>query len=193
MSAIPLLGPAPIVSEGGGTLNPKVDLCFTCTPPYKHDRVWKPDPNSPDRRRTLVVCFDGTGDSFDQDVSGSSPESLLRLGPLNDAFTEFQRRPVLGDVEERRSHKAARLLPGDFPPSNSNGTRMIPCSHPFPQAGIGTYTSDVIKTPFATSVSKLLDQMVAWNLADHIKGLSTPPRFPPSYMPDKSFQMDIYF
>ena len=114
MSAIPLLGPAPIVA-GGGTLNPEVNACFTCTPPYQHSREWKPDPDSPDRRRTLVVCFDGTGDSFDQDVSGPFPPSPSRLGPLNTAFTELQRRPILGHVEERRSHKAARLLPGDSP------------------------------------------------------------------------------
>ena len=44
--------------------------CFACNPPYKHPREWKPDPDSPERHgRTLVLCFDGTGDSFDQDVS----------------------------------------------------------------------------------------------------------------------------
>ena len=49
----------------------------------------------------------------------------------------------------------------------------IPSSRLFLQAGIGTYTSDVIKTPVVESVSKLLDEMIAWNLAEHIKGHST--------------------
>ena len=50
-------------------LVPNANVCFACKPLPKHERVWKPDPNTPDRHRTLVVCFDGTGDSFDQDVS----------------------------------------------------------------------------------------------------------------------------
>jgi len=112
---------------------------------------------------------------------------------LNAAFTELQRRPILGDVEEGRSYEAARLLSGDFPRSNSNSTRTVLCLHSFRQAGIGTYTSDVIKTPIVESVSKLLDEMVAWNLAEHIKGLPTPPRFPSFTMSDITFQMDICF
>jgi len=44
--------------------------CFACDPPYEHLREWKPDPNGLERHgRTLVLCFDGTGDSFDEDVS----------------------------------------------------------------------------------------------------------------------------
>ena len=76
MSAtLPLLGPTP-VSINGGTFNPELNACYTCTPPFEHPREWKPDPESPDRHRTLVLCFDGTGDSFDQDVS-TIPDSLL--------------------------------------------------------------------------------------------------------------------
>lgn len=128
---MPLLGPAP-VAAGGDTLNPEVNACFTCTPPYQHARQWKPDPDTPGRPRTLVLCFDGTGDSFDQDVSGLFllPGSLVSCSILNAAFTELQRRPVLGDVEEGRSYKAARLLSGDFPRSNSNSTG--PRLRPFP-------------------------------------------------------------
>ena len=46
-----------------------------CTP------VWVPDPEAADERdvrpRTLVLCFDGTGDQFDDDVSvlESTPSS----------------------------------------------------------------------------------------------------------------------
>lgn len=47
-----------------------------------------------------------------------------------------------------------------------------PSSCTFVQAGIGTYTSSVLKTPVVEGVSKLLDQMVAYNLDDHIKGSS---------------------
>ena len=113
MATIPLLGPAPI-SVGGGTFNPELDTCFTCTPPYEHPRVWIPDAPRP---RTLVLCFDGTGDSFDQDVS-PTPEFLSRLfSRLNVAFTEFQCCAIPGDVEEGRSYEAACLLPGDLPRS----------------------------------------------------------------------------
>jgi len=51
------------------------EACFACDPPpYKHLREWKADPNGPERRgRTLVLRFDGTGDSFDEDVSEHHP------------------------------------------------------------------------------------------------------------------------
>ena len=75
MTTIPFVGAAPI-AVGGGTFNPEVNACFACTPSYQHPREWKPDPDTPDRQRTLVLCFDGTGDSFDQDVS-----CLSRVSP----------------------------------------------------------------------------------------------------------------
>jgi hypothetical protein len=46
------------------------------------------------------------------------------------------------------------------------------------QAGIGTYTSSVLKTPIIESVTKLRDKMVARNLGDHVKGLSPPSSHP---------------
>ena len=49
-------------------------------------------------------------------------------------------------------------------------------SYCFLQAGIGTYTgNNVLGTPIVQATSKLLDQMIAWNLPEHIKGL--PPFF----------------
>jgi hypothetical protein len=76
------IGAAPI-SVGGDTLHPNANACFTCTPPYQHAREWQPDPNTPDRGRTLVLCFDGTGDSFDQDVSTPGLQNLSDLGHLS--------------------------------------------------------------------------------------------------------------
>jgi hypothetical protein len=68
----PLPTPAP-VKTNDGLLGPVVDACFTCDPPFQHKRVWISDPKTADpedpRGRTLVLCFDGTGDSFDADVS----------------------------------------------------------------------------------------------------------------------------
>lgn len=95
MHTIPLLGSTPI-SIGGTTFSPDCSACFSCTPPYQHPREWKPDPDS-DRSRTLVLCFDGTGDSFDQDVSRATLGSHPMLNVL---FSEFQRRPILGYAEE---------------------------------------------------------------------------------------------
>ena len=42
----------------------------------------------------------------------------------------------------------------------------------FRQAGIGTYTSNVVKTPAIEAMTKLRDKMVAQSLSDHIKGIS---------------------
>ena len=186
MSTIPLLGPTPI-SVGGATFNPALDACFTCTPPYQHPRVWIPDGPTD---RTLVLCFDGTGDSFDQDVSQACYLSSRSCPRLNATSTEFKRRSIPGDAEERRSHEAARVLPGD----SSRPTCKPRRPHlPSRQAGIGTYTSSVLKTPIIEGTSKLLDQMIAYNLPDHIKGLSFPPRVPPLTMPDQSSQTAISF
>ncbi|PPQ62874.1 hypothetical protein CVT24_006272 [Panaeolus cyanescens] len=76
--------------------------------------------------RTLVLCFDGTGDQFDQDNS---------------------------NVVELFS-----MLKKDDP-----GEQLV-----YYQAGIGTYTSPKVATPFFASVSKTLDEMIAWNLDAHI-------------------------
>jgi hypothetical protein len=167
MSTSPLLGPAPISIEGD-TFDPEVNACFACTPLYEHPRKWVPDPNGP-RARTLILCFDGTGDSFDKDVSQpSTPSYLGSLLKLNAVSAEFQRRTILGDVEERRSLAAARLLSGNFPQPTC-GIPVLMFSY---QAGIGTYTSNVFKNPIFESVSKLWDSMVAYDIGQHITGLS---------------------
>ena len=36
------------------------------------------------------------------------------------------------------------------------------------QAGIGTYTSPQIATPFYSNISKTLDAAIAWNLDAHV-------------------------
>lgn len=62
------LGPLPI-AIGGDIIYPKKDACFACTPPYQHPRKWIPDSSNGRMQRTLVLCFDGTCDSFDKDNS----------------------------------------------------------------------------------------------------------------------------
>jgi len=71
MSTPPLPGPISVaIPTNGGFKYPNPGkACFSCGPPYDHLREWKPNPDIPGRERTLVLCFDGTGDSFDQDVS----------------------------------------------------------------------------------------------------------------------------
>ncbi|KAF8996537.1 hypothetical protein BDQ17DRAFT_1429684 [Cyathus striatus] len=72
--------------------------------------------------RTLVLCFDGTGDQFDSDNS-----NIVEL------FS---------------------ILKKDDP-----NLQMV-----YYQAGIGTYTIPQIATPFMATLSKTLDEMIAWNL-----------------------------
>ena len=62
----------------------------------------------------------------------------------------------------------------------------------FRQAGIGTYTSDVLKTPIIERTSKFVDVMIAWNMPEHIKGLSES-RAPLPTIPNQSFQMATGF
>ncbi|KAF8962960.1 hypothetical protein BDZ97DRAFT_1920087 [Flammula alnicola] len=76
--------------------------------------------------RTLIVCFDGTGDQFDADNS-----NIVQL---------------------------VSLLKKD-----DRTKQMV-----YYQAGIGTYTSPQIATPFMSQVRKKLDEMFAWNLHAHV-------------------------
>ncbi|KAJ7174161.1 hypothetical protein C8R43DRAFT_977286 [Mycena crocata] len=78
--------------------------------------------------RTLVLCFDGTGDQFDSDNS-----NIVQL---------FSMLP-----------KADR------------SRQMV-----YYQAGIGTYTTPQIATPFMFKVSKFIDEAIAWNLDAHVMG-----------------------
>ena len=105
----------PTVSQPSSapTLDPKPEQCFTCSSLEDHDRAWIS--KGPEKRH-LVLCFDGTGDSFDQDVSHpSSPSTLGSRPQLNAVPVELQYRAIVGNVEEGRSHKAARLLSGEVP------------------------------------------------------------------------------
>ncbi|KAF8643150.1 hypothetical protein AX16_009194 [Volvariella volvacea WC 439] len=76
--------------------------------------------------RTLVLCFDGTGDQFDAD---------------NSNIVEFFSALKKDDRTEQ----------------------MV-----YYQAGIGTWTSPQIATPMAASISKSLDEAIAWNLDAHV-------------------------
>ena len=117
-TALPSPTPSPI-SVGGRSLYPNPGkTCTACTTERKHRREWISEPSGPDRQRTLVLCFDGTGDSFDKDVSQlTSPSHLESPLTLSTGLIEFQHRAIPGDVDERRSHEAARLLSGHFPRS----------------------------------------------------------------------------
>ena len=48
----------------------------------------------------------------------------------------------------------------------------------FCQPGIGTSTKNLIKTPAREIGTKLVDQMFAYSIGDHIKGPFFPPRVP---------------
>jgi len=67
MSALPV-GSPPLGSQT--IIHPDPNACSACKPSYEHERKWISNPkDGPGRPRTLVLCFDGTGDSFDQDNS----------------------------------------------------------------------------------------------------------------------------
>ncbi|KAF7358996.1 DUF2235 domain-containing protein [Mycena sanguinolenta] len=78
--------------------------------------------------RTLVLCFDGTGDQFDNDNS-----NIVQLFSM--------------------LHKGDR------------SRQMV-----YYQAGIGTYTTPQIATPFWSKISKLLDTGLAMSLDAHVMG-----------------------
>ena len=69
------------------------------TPSLASSRAWIPQVRS---NRTLVLCFDGTGDQFDQDVSAPSfvCPALFVLALIL-ALVELEHRPVSGYAQER--------------------------------------------------------------------------------------------
>ncbi|KAJ7621997.1 hypothetical protein DFH06DRAFT_1009614 [Mycena polygramma] len=78
--------------------------------------------------RTLVLCFDGTGDQFDLD---------------NSNIVQFFSMLPKGDRTKQ----------------------MV-----YYQAGIGTYTTPQIATPYMATVSKFIDMCIAWDLDAHVMG-----------------------
>ena len=69
------------------------------TPSFASSRTWIPQARS---NRTLVLCFDGTGDQFDQDVSALGFVcSILFVVALILALVELEHRPVSGYAQER--------------------------------------------------------------------------------------------
>ena len=60
MAPLPFLGPTPVLVNGRAF-----------DPLLTHE--WISAPDSSHRKRTLVLCFDGTGESFDADVSWLEP------------------------------------------------------------------------------------------------------------------------
>ncbi|KAL7285026.1 hypothetical protein ACG7TL_000116 [Trametes sanguinea] len=79
--------------------------------------------------RTLVLCFDGTGDQFNTDNSNIvTLFSLLKKDDRDEQMVYYQ-------------------------------------------SGIGTYVAPQVASPLRAKVDKLLDEMVAWNLASHVQGM----------------------
>ncbi|CDO73380.1 hypothetical protein BN946_scf185013.g14 [Trametes cinnabarina] len=78
--------------------------------------------------RTLVLCFDGTGDQFNTDNSNIvTLFSLLMKDDRNEQMVYYQ-------------------------------------------SGIGTYVTPQTVSPLRAKIDKVLDEMVAWNLASHVQG-----------------------
>ncbi|KAH8103592.1 hypothetical protein BXZ70DRAFT_889242 [Cristinia sonorae] len=89
-------------------------------------RVYIPSDQT-DRQRTLVLCFDGTGDQFDSD--NSNVVQLVSMLKKDDTTKQLV----------------------------------------YYQTGIGTYVDSAFKAPFLSGISEVVDEMLAWNLPNHIK------------------------
>ena len=118
--------------------------------------------------RTLVLCFDGTGDKFDADVRKPPINIMLSYHhhPHFRVMIELERRAVHIPAKEGQQARTDGLLSG-----TSIGT---PVWHDTDilrrKAGIGTYVAKHgpgFFTPVVKKMSKVLDEAVAWNLASH--------------------------
>jgi uncharacterized protein (DUF2235 family) len=111
-------------------------------------RRWMPRPDDPHGhpKRTLILCFDGTGDQFDNDVRARLPTSSAP------AYTALQNSNIV---------QLVALLKKDDP-----SRQMV-----YYQPGIGTYTN---AGPGLRAVSKVMDLMIAWSLDNHVRGIRAP-------------------
>jgi hypothetical protein len=108
-------------------------------------RQWMPRPDDPHRHpsRTLILCFDGTGDQFDNDVR----VQCLSSPTVRSAFY-FKNSNIV---------QLVALLKKDDP-----SRQMV-----YYQPGIGTYTN---AGPGFRALSKVMDLMLAWSLDKHVRG-----------------------
>lgn len=91
--------PAPGIVQPGYTIPPP-----TKTTAGRPAKVWIPKARS---NRTIVLCFDGTGDQFDSDVRPSVPIPEC----VYSSFSELERRPIGVDATQGRYHATAGILP----------------------------------------------------------------------------------
>ena len=116
--------------------------------------------------RTLVLCFDGTGDQFDTDVSCRIIQSSIvhsiervcyRTQTSSNSSHSWRRAIVRSKWSITRSREPSPSID-------------IILKHICLQAGIGTYTIPQVATPMMAKVEKTLDEMIAWNLNAHVMG-----------------------
>ncbi|KAF8224463.1 hypothetical protein L208DRAFT_1311097 [Tricholoma matsutake] len=117
----PILSPAP---PAGNFDSPQPTWSTSSVDP----RIVPPTIPPTHTNRTLVLCFDGTGDQF---------------STYNSNIVHF-----------------VSLLRKD-----DKSKQMV-----YYQAGIGTYMSPQVATPWMVKVSRALDLMVAWDLNAHVMG-----------------------
>ncbi|KAJ7133386.1 hypothetical protein C8R44DRAFT_870789 [Mycena epipterygia] len=119
-----------ILASPGSTSSIKQRVEESGSPTARSSTLPSTPPIIPDNHpfRTLVLCFDGTGDQFDSD---------------NSNIVQF-----------------FSMLP------KADRTKQMV----YYQAGIGTYTTPEIATPFASKISKMIDEAIAWNLDAHVMG-----------------------
>jgi hypothetical protein len=132
--------------------------------------------------RTLVLCFDGTGDKFDSDVRKHRHHDHLQPPSTSlPRHVELECCAIYLTTEEGQQARADGLLSGTSPRiARMTGTDILA-----PKTGIGTYVAkhgSVFFTPIIKKISKLLDEAVAWNLASHTQCLYSIASHPPRYL-----------
>ena len=100
------------------------------------------------KHRTIVLCFDGTGDQFDNDNSNVVQFfALLKKGEPKQQLVYYQ-----------VCAKCVRV-----PCITAELTYSI-------KAGIGTYTVPQIATPIRSKIAKTVDMMIGSSLHHHVMG-----------------------
>lgn len=163
----------------------------TSSPGASREPQWTDNVVPPTHKnRTLILCFDGTGDKFDNDVS---PVPLrLRSTRADHAPLEFERRSVHLDVEEGQQARANGILSGNR--HFCNAPFFLPTTKY--QAGIGTSTTNYAPgfiNSITRGITTALDQAVAWSLPLHTQCACTHRFFVCSTLIDTVLQLGMSF
>ena len=120
--------------------------------------------------RTLVLCFDGTGNQFDAVVRGTNSAVSLCVARLLRTTTRRTRILCSFALPWKSATRTSRWFTTRFVRPDLTLKSLLETSSP--QSGVGTIATPQVATPVRVAFQKYLNMAVANHLDAHIMGTS---------------------